>query len=239
MVGAGYVVLFKKRISLPTILVAGFSAGLLLLFLVANRGAIFLGSEASLDASLLDYLSPKNSNEYLYGSAVFRFVNISGSFNGLRIAAHMIGHIIPSQIWPDKYSDLVQLFGIETNLEENAGVPNLAIAAAVGWLPSRGAAPAMFGDFWLEFGAGSLAASFLIGWIYGRFWRLGKNNVSLQVVYLVLVAFSLYLTTQTIEAWFYRALLFGVPSWFAVRLVADRVRLIPNGAIVVATKNRQ
>jgi hypothetical protein len=238
MVGAGYIVLFRKQVSLATIAAGGFATGLLLLFLLANRGAIFLGSEKSFDAPLLDYLSPSHSNEYLYGSAIFRFVNLSESFHGARVATHIFGHMIPAQMWPDKYSDLVRLFGIDTNLEENAGVPGAAIASVVGWMPSRGAAPAMFGDFWLEFGVGSLAVSFLVGWTYGRFWRLSKRNVSFEVVYLLLVALSVYLTMQTIEAWLYRSLLFGVPSWLIVRAIADRVRFTSSGAAVV-TKEGQ
>jgi hypothetical protein len=236
-VGAGYILLFRKRVSLVTIAAGGFATGLLLLFLLANRDGIFLGSEKSLDAPLLDYFSPSHSNEYLYGSAIFRFVNLSESFHGSRVATHIFGHMVPAQIWPDKYADLVRLFGIDTNLEENAGVPDAAIASVVGWIPSRGAAPAMFGDFWLEFGVGSFVASFLVGWTYGRFWRLSKNNASIEVVYLLFVALSLYLTMQTIEAWLYRAILFGVPSWFTVRSIADRVKFRSDG-VAVATRER-
>src|SRR5207244_1987767 len=100
---ASYVVVFRKRISLLTLLSGGFGVGCLLLFLVANRGAIYWGTEASFDKPLLDYLSPGIGNEYLYGSAIFRYVNYNESFHGLRVAAHLIGHIIPAQIWPNKY----------------------------------------------------------------------------------------------------------------------------------------
>lgn len=230
-VGAGYIILFRKRISLITFLSGGFAIGVLLLFLLANRSGIFWGSQASLDAPLLDYLSPSYGNEYLYGSAIFRFVNSGESFRGTRIAAHIIGHLIPGQIWPDKYYDLIRIFDLHTDLQINSGVPNEAIASRVGWMPANGAAPAMFGDFWLEFGAGSLALIYLVGWIYGYFWRVSENNVSFQVVYLLLVGFSLYLTTQGIQAWLFRAILFGIPGWIAVRSVAHRARFLSRGAI--------
>jgi len=107
-------------------------------------------------------------------------------------------------------------------LTRGAGIPVDRIATITGWDIAVGAAPSIVGDFWLEFGMFAPAAMFAIGWLYGRLWSLSRIDPRVQPAYVMLAALSIYLFTQTIEAWLFRALLFGLPALLVLRLLAQR-----------------
>ena len=100
-------------------------------------------------------------------------------------------------------------FNLDTDLTMLAGIPIARIANVVGWEIANGAAPGFVGDFWLEFGKGAPLAIAAVGWIYGKFWRRARTNPAIQPVYIIFAALSIYLITQTIDAWLFRCLLYA------------------------------
>lgn len=218
---ASYVLTFRPRIPFWLAAAAAVLMGMLLLWLVANRGAIYLGSEKPLDSSVSRMLENWSGNEYLFSSAIVRYVNETGeSFNGMRVFAHMTARVVPSAIWPTKYADVLGALGLDIDLTQEAGIPVDRIATLTGWKVSRGAAPGMVGDFWMEFGAFAPLAAFAMGGLYGRLWRSSRVDPRLQPAYAIFAALSIYILTQTIEAWMFRALLFGIPAIAALRFLA-------------------
>ncbi len=220
VVGGGWIYFFRKRIPLLFGVGGGVAVGLLVLLLVVNRSAIYLGSEETLTASFGQFFERWHSNEYLYGSAVVRYADGPGGyFYGARILAHTIAHIIPRQIWPTQYDDITAFFNLNINLQVNSGIDNLGIYRAIGWKPPVGAAPGLIGDIWLEFGYLSPLAMFLIGSLYGRIWRLARGFDQYKLLHILMVALSIYLVTQSLEAWTFRVIMFGAPlliiGWIA------------------------
>lgn len=226
-----YVLVFRPRISFLVAAGGAVTVGLLMLWLVANRSAIYLGSDKGLDGSVSMMLENWSANEYLFSSSIFRYVNETGDpFYGRRILAHMGGRIIPASLWPTKYTDVVAAVGLDIDLKQRAGLPVERMATITGWDVAVGAAPGLVGDFWMEFGWFAPFAVFGVGLFYGRLWRAARSDPRLQPLYVLMAALSIYLITQTIEAWMFRALLFGIPAAISLRWLA---RLAPpRGAAV-------
>ena len=222
---ASYVLAFRPKIPFWFAASAAVMMGMLLLWLVANRGAIYLGSEKPLDSPVSRMMENWSGNEYLYSSAIVRYVNETGeSFHGMRVFAHMTARVVPSAIWPTKYTDVLAAIGLDIDLTREAGIPTERIANVSGWKVSSGAAPGIVGDFWMEFGAFAPLAAFALGGLYGKLWRASRADPRLQPAYAIFAALSIYVLTQTIEAWLFRALLFGIPAITALRILTRRGR---------------
>jgi hypothetical protein len=222
-VAGSYILVFRPRVPFAFAAVGGFTVGTLLLWLVANRGAIYLGSDRELNGSVSMMLQNWAGNEYLFSSAIVRYVNETGdTFSGLRIFAHMSARIVPHSLWPTKYADVVSALGLNIDLTQGAGIPVDRIATISGWDIAVGAAPSFVGDFWLEFGWMAPLAIFSVGWLYGKLWSVSRSDPRVQPAYVMLAALSIYLLTQTIEAWLFRSLLFGLPALLILRGLGQR-----------------
>ncbi|WP_045835451.1 hypothetical protein [Hyphomicrobium sp. 99] len=220
---ASYVLTFRPRIPFWLAFTAALLVGSLLLWLVANRDAIYLGSEKALDSPASRMLENWSGNEYLFSSAIVRYVNETGeAFYGMRVFAHMAARVVPSAIWPTKYADVLAAVGLDIDLTQDAGIPVDRIATVTGCKVAVGAAPGMVGDFWMEFGMFAPLAVFAMGALYGKLWRASRADARLQPAYAIFAALSIYFLTQTIEAWTFRALLFGIPAVVALRILAHR-----------------
>jgi hypothetical protein len=222
-IAASYIIIFRPRIPFLVGMSGAAATGFLLLYLVANRGSIYLGSTSSADAPVTTIMENWSGNEYLFSSAIYRYVEASGeTFSGVRLLAHEIGRIIPSRMWPTVYEDIARYFNLDIDLTKVGGVPLGRIANVVGWQVASGAAPSIIGDFWIEFGIGTPLAIAVLGWIYGRFWREARTNPTIQPIYVLFAALSIYIITQSIDAWLFRCLLFAAPAWLALKLSEGR-----------------
>jgi hypothetical protein len=118
-------------------------------------------------------------------------------------------------LWPDKYAD----FGVP-ELEVNAGTGGTSFRNTVGWAGAIGSAPGLVADLWIEFRWFVFPVLTLIGWLYGRCWMKAVSAGGPWILqYIVLVALSLYLVMQTIEAALFRCIILSVPMWVAWRWV--------------------
>lgn len=222
-VAGGWIYFFNKKVPLIVTIAGGLTLGMLMLFLVSNRGAIFLGSDLPLESSAGAILQGVSGSEYVYGGAVVRYADATnGYFYGARIAAHLVGRIIPGAIWPTQFEDVQNFFNLNVDLTINAGIDAIGISRVVGWMPPIGAAPGIVAELWLEFGIFAFAAAFTIGWFYGNVWRRAKTNEPAKVLYIIMMALSIYLIMQSLEAWSYRLLLFGMPTYLLARTLHRR-----------------
>ena len=208
--GAGYFFMIGRRVQLHTLAFAGIALGLLMLFLVANRSQIYIGSDVQELRGGLDYLVRWSSNEYLIGAKVMEYTQEVGGFYGRRQLAHLLGRLIPSALWPTVYEDLTRFFGLAINLRQNAGVDAEAVASIAGWQPSVGSATGFVGAMWLEFQYLAPVVAFLIGWLYASTWRRSQRDARSRIFYILLVALSVYLVMQDTDAWLYRVVMFYV-----------------------------
>jgi hypothetical protein len=222
-VAASYIIIFRPRIPFVVGISGAAATGFLLLYLVANRGSIYLGSTSSADASITKMMENWSGNEYLYSSALYRYVEATGeSYGGLRLLVHEIGRIIPHSIWPTKYEDIGAALKLNFNSQMGDVVKSRGVANVVGWKLASGSAPGFVGDFWLEFGIGAPLVIAAVGWIYGRFWMRARRNPKIQVIYVLLAALSIFLITQEIDAWLFRCAIYAGPAWAIIKLLERR-----------------
>lgn len=207
----GYIYFMRKKIPVFLVLGGGALAAVLMLFLVANRTSLYLGSELTDLRNPYEHMLRWESNEYLIGAAAVRYADTYGAFYGRRQAAWIVGRILPRSVWPNVYVELPQMLGIDVDLRRNGGVSREGIASVSNFEPTVGAAEAFTGGLWMEFGIFSFLVAFLIGRFYGSVWKQARTRLSARVIYLLMVALTIYLITQALDPWLYRLIFYGVP----------------------------
>jgi hypothetical protein len=182
-----------------------------MLFLVNNRGSIYLGSQKELKTDVSGTLDANEANEYIFGAACMIASDQTGEFFwGKRYLAQLVVRPIPRQLWPNKYAD----FGVP-ELEVNAGVAKAGLASIMGWSEVPGAAGAMVADLWVEFSWLALPTLWLIGFLYGRTWQKAIRLSGPWITqYTILALLSIYMVTQSGEAVIFRMVILSVPAWW-------------------------
>ena len=139
---------FHRRKRPPILLVGlfGVCLGWLVLFLVTNRGAIYLGSNFDVQTDVSGIVEkPDTGNEYIYGSGTVLAAERRDHYFWMRrYLAQVLVRPIPSAIWPTKYED----FGVP-ELLHNAGTGE-GFGDALGWVGAAGSAPGIVADLWVE-----------------------------------------------------------------------------------------
>ena len=207
----------SRRPSLPKLIFGSVALGMLLLFLVTNRGEIYLGSDFSFERGVGDSSITKvyAGNEFVYGGGVILDADIRNQyFWGGRYFTVFFIRPIPRQLWPSKYEDAAKFFGIPNLETSNAGTGGVALANTVGWAGSVGAAPGILADMWIEFWWYFVVALYVIGWLYGMAWRKVITRGGLWIpTYTIMTALSVYLVMQSLGAMAFRFLFTSVASW--------------------------
>lgn len=200
----------RRRPPVIAVAAAGFLLGWLVLFLVANRGNIYLGSDFDMNTDVTQMVEkPDTGNEYIYGTgAILTSQRRSHYFWMRRYLAEVLVRPVPSAIWPTKWDD----FGVP-EIANNSGTGE-GFADALGWVGAIGSAPGIFADLWLEVSYLAILAMALLGWMYGWMWRKALTGGPAWVTqYAIISALSIYLVMQTVEAILFRTLLLSVPCW--------------------------
>ncbi|MBD2343427.1 oligosaccharide repeat unit polymerase [Anabaena subtropica] len=215
-----------RRPPLTIVLVGSLLLGSLLLFIVNNRGEIYLGSDFNFQQQeqKQEYISVSSGNEYIFGASTILNADIRSEYLwGRRYFIVFFIRPIPKEVWPTKYDDATQLFGVD--LRENAGISSKSIKETLGWLPAKGAAPGIIADMWLEMWWFSFIILYLIGWVYGTAWRKVLSQGGLWIpTYTLMTALSVYLVTQTLEAMGFRFLWTFTAAWLIWRYGAGKFR---------------
>jgi hypothetical protein len=219
--GAAWYFMRFRRPRLTTTMVGGLSLGLLLLFLVAHRDQIYLGSEFDFEEDVQTFAFKAHSgNEFIYGAGAILHADATGQYWwGRRYATVLFVRPIPRVLWPAKYDDAAAMLGTPS-IETNMGVGTDALRGTVGWRGATGSAPGIVADLWVEFWWASLFAILCIGWCYGRAWsRALRDGGPYVTIYCLMFSVSVYLVMQSLEAMLFRFLLLAVPGllawWYA------------------------
>ena len=217
----------RKRPPILAFAALGLCLGWLVLFLVTNRSAIYLGSNFDVSTDVGDIVAkPDNGNEYIYGSGtVIAAERRDHYFWMRRYLAQILVRPIPSAIWPTKYED----FGVP-ELLTNAGTAE-GFADALGWSGAPGSAPGIAADLWVELWWLAVPAMALLGYVYGKVWRNAvERGGAWTSQYVILSALSLYLVMQTMEAVIFRSILLSLPCWltwrYALKTIPARKRIL-------------
>ena len=207
-----------KRPGLPRVVVGGLILGFLMLFLVSNRNDIYLGSDFQLQRQPTDYIGVYSGNEFVYGSgAILNADALDRYFWGRRYFTVFFIRPIPRFLWPTKYDDASRILNIPS-LEENLGTGAESLVETLGWAGAVGAAPGIIADMWLEFWWYFTLVMFGLGWLYGMAWRKAVSVGGFWIpTYTIMMALSVYLVMQTLEAMAFRCLFMTGASWLVWR----------------------
>ena len=214
LVGMGWFLNRNRRPPLVATALGGLAVGYLVLFLVTNRGALFIGSDFEFTTDVTSVVEkPDTGNEFIYGAGSILSAEARDKFYwGRRYAAQILVRPVPSSVWPNKYAD----FGLP-ELMYNAGTGE-GFSDTLGWEGAFGSAPGLVADLWIEFRWLAIPVLWLIGRLYAWVWR---NAVSQGQVwtsqYIMMSALSIYLVMQTMEAVIFRMLILSVPVWLVWR----------------------
>jgi hypothetical protein len=200
----------NRRPPALAVVATGLLLGWLTLFLVANRGNIYLGSDLDVKTDVAsEVVKSDTGNEFIYGTGSVISTDRRGHhFWMRRYLAQLLVRPIPSSIWPTKYED----FGVP-ELLHNAGTGE-GFGDTLGWVGAVGSAPGIVADLFIEVSWGAVVLMALLGWAYGWVWRKAlTGGPAWASQYVILSALSIYLVMQTMEAVIFRALLLSVPCW--------------------------
>jgi hypothetical protein len=213
-IAASYFLFARKRPKITSVGLVASGLGVLLLFLVSNRGAIYLGSDFHMSESPFAYTRAGEGNEFLVGAGtIVNAVERSDFTWGGRYATVLLIRPIPRSLWPTKYADASHLFGIH-DMEVNWGIDPGSFQGTVGWVPGLGTPPGLVGDLFQEVAWWCVVPICLIGLAIGRVWARERIYGGWwSAMYGAFLALSLYLVMQTLEAMLFRLLIMAVPMW--------------------------
>jgi hypothetical protein len=210
VVGMGWYLNRNRRPPIIATAAAGLVLGWLVLFLLANRGNIYLGSDFNVKTDVASGVAKSDTgNEFIYGTGSVVSTERRGHYFWLRrYLAQLLVRPIPSAIWPTKYED----FGVP-ELLHNAGTGE-GFGDALGWEGAPGSAPGIVADLFIELWWLAVPAMALLGAAYGWVWRNAvTRGPAWASQYVILSALSIYLVMQTMEAVIFRTLLLSIPCW--------------------------
>ena len=210
-----------KRPPALAAVMGGLLLGWLVLFLVANRSSIYLGSEFNVKTDVGTEVSTAHEgNEYIYGAGSIISAERRGHYFWMRrYLAQLLVRPIPSAVWPTKYED----FGVP-ELLHNAGTGE-GIADVLGWVGAPGSAPGIVADLFIEFWWLAVPAMALLGWCYGWLWRQAvTRGPAWGSQYAIVAALSIYLVMQTMEAVIFRTLMLSIPCWIVWKWALPKAR---------------
>lgn len=210
MAGASWFLYRNKRPPVVLATLSGLVLGYSIMFLVANRNNIHLGSDFNMDGDVAAVAeAPNTGNEFVYGTgAVIGAEKREHYYWGRRYLAQVAVRPIPSAIWPTKYAD----FGVP-ELLQNAGTGE-GISDALGWVGADGSAPGIISDLFLEFWWLSVPVFGFMGYGYAYLWRKAVLDGGPWITqYAIFFALSIYLVMQTMEAVIFRSVVLSVPIW--------------------------
>ncbi len=210
-----------KRPPALAAIMGGLLLGWLVLFLVANRSSIYLGSDFNVKTDVETEVSTAHEgNEYIYGAGSIISAERRGHYFWMRrYLAQLLVRPIPSAVWPTKYED----FGVP-ELLHNAGTGE-GIADVLGWVGAPGSAPGIVADLFIEFWWFAVPAMALLGWCYGWLWRQAvTRGPAWASQYTIVAALSIYLVMQTMEAVIFRTLMLSIPCWIVWKWALPKAR---------------
>lgn len=220
--GVGWYMMRHRRPPLAVLLVTGPLFAFLIFFLAANRGDIHLGSSFSrLSTSAVeDFVEHKGTGqEYVFGSGVVIQATNTGNYEwGALYIIRWFVKPIPKEIWPTKYEDAARYFNIPVNLDALS-----YNTYRLGWAASGGAASGMVADMWLQFWWLMIIPLFLVGYLFAWTWSRAVSRGGMAVVvYVTLLAHSIYLTQQDLDAMANSTLYCFAIAWIVWQLLVQR-----------------
>jgi hypothetical protein len=211
-----YFVIRKKRPSIATVYMGLFVIGLVLFFLLTQRNNIHLGSSLDFDfGETIDAVAVKSIDDghetLVAASGIVACRKTGHCYWGSRYLVMTFVRPIPRQWWPTKYADC----GMEwmDTMPGSFGIEDSTWISTVGFVPFRGNSTGFVTDLFIEFSFAGAIFAYLVGLLYRKTWEQSRLiGGPWTLVYIVMLALSVYLPSQTIQAWWVRMLICVAPA---------------------------
>jgi hypothetical protein len=211
----GWYLIHSRRPKLFVVLGGAIALGFLMIFLVTNRGEIYIGSDLEFSQGVdSSYIFQANSgNEFIYGSGQILDVNMRQDyFWGRRYFIATFIRPIPRTIWPSQYQVTSNFLGIYNY--GKIATRGAQFVETLGWAGAPGAYSGIISDAWLEFHWLYIIWLYGIGWFYGMVWHKVLKQGQLWIpIYVLISAFSIYLVTQNFTETIFRFLFTSIAAW--------------------------
>ena len=194
-------------------------------FVWSQRPHLYLGSQDTgvRWGEFVGTLTNENADEgvnFVYGAAFVLVAQDSAHFTwGRQLAVNLLVRPVPKQLWPDKYEDVGATW-------VTSGYPGLGPfttddwLASVGWLPLMGSAGISIADVFGEFSWGAILVFYLVGRGFSLLYFKRRTVGGVwTLLYLEALIPTIYLATQSFEAFYYRYLILAVPTILSWRIV--------------------
>ena len=214
----------NKRPNFLLTLLGGWTLVAVIFFLVSNREVLYFGSDLVFKQDAIYSFIAKDTggHEYIYGSAGVMTVTTEASYQwgALYVIRYFIKPI-PSQIWPSKYEDATDFFGVPSVREAMTYFPSM-----FSWAAPDGAAMGLIPDLWIQFWVLTFLILYLLGRAFSWLWgRSVSNPSSIFPIYYALVSGNaIFLCLQDFDAFLNKLLYAGLVG-FLVWMTLAKVRL--------------
>lgn len=215
----GFCVTRGYRPPLVSFFAAAAFGGAFLIFLVAFREDIYLGSNILSKLSydtvahrMEQFVSkPAPGHEFIYSSRVMLSAEYDQDFwFGLRYLLATTIWLVPSFLFPNKYATL----GAE-GMNYNGGTAGRDWSESIN---APGAAPMFFADAYVEFGDYAVLFVLIIGLCFGAGWNaMRRGELDGQILYVCALALLVYLFSQNFTAFAQRFIVMALPAIFLLK----------------------
>jgi oligosaccharide repeat unit polymerase len=204
---------------LRTLMIGVGVAGFAVLFVMSQRGYLYLGSGGEVDLSRMESIftpSTLEANDYVAGAATVLTDRYYDDYSwGAPHIITLLVRPIPRQIWPNKYQFAEALLGYKTVSGGDWG----HYVMAIGFAPPTGSAVGFIANLHGDFSWGVVIALFLLGWGFALLWKRHRLRGGLwSLLFVEAMILSIYLPTQSFSAFYHRFLIMAAVSIIAWKL---------------------
>jgi len=211
-----------KRPSLVAIVISVVFLGMAMVVVKSQRQHLYLGSDGHFELSRVfdeDGVTAgevDGGNSYFTGVAQILAADFYGDYHwGYRYFVTFFVRPIPKQIWPSKYEDVGATWLEQERNDEETG----RFSSIVNLSLPRGVSGGSIADGYVEFSWGVILMFLLLGRVFAAiYWRHRNQGGFWTVLFLMMLALSVYLPSQSFSAWMHRLLFMGIFGYVCWRL---------------------
>lgn len=207
----------RRRPGLAALTVGGCATFMLVALLFFNRDAIWSGREIDPNIDPLALASINPGNDFIYGAAM---ANVAHQRNvhdyGVRFLITVFVRPVPSAVWPSKYIDASNFFGVGlyTTIGTfiNESYLYLVSYPILGWQIAPGAYWGIVTDMFWEFRFFGVPLLFLMSYYFGRLYRKSGSSASKFLIVTVSLSVAPYIVAQDLGESGFRILFMTIPG---------------------------
>lgn len=179
---------------------------------VSNRQNLYVGGSWEIENDPMEIFELREGQEFVFATALHEAASQRvRPYYGGRYLTVLLIRPIPKQLWPTKYEDASNIFGIPNLEREGQYLPSSDFSWVTGWTQETGSAPGLIADVYIEFGGLGAIFMFLFGLILRLIDDRSHYEELFVIVKYIVVAFFAYAVAQGFEPFIFRVVLVAVP----------------------------